>query len=401
MTRASLIRSTLGAVAVLLLMSLSDQRVGAQTSGTTRGGAPTGRPAGASRRGPQTRQAGTQAITIAGTVVMHDGSGVPPTTIIERVCFGRVRKEARVDAAGAFAFRVGGSDLQVAETTDQVRPDPSGFGASPPSSLGLGSDPSQWAGVTGCELRASLAGYRSSVVYLKGGETVGQMNVGSIVLQPMSRLTGSTVSLTTLQAPKEARRAFERAEKELREGRAEKGEKYLKTAVALFPRFAEAWFDLGLIYEQQRRVGDARDMFSRALEADGKFVSPYVELARLAGTERKWEEVVDLTDRALALNSLDIPEAYYFNALANYSLQRIDAAELSARRAQRIDSQHKFPNSHLLLAEILKERQDAAGEAEQLRSFLQYAPSSPSAAAVRSRLDQLAGASAAIARREP
>jgi len=123
-----------------------------------------------------------------------------------------------------------------------------------------------------------------------------------------------------MQAPKAAQKAFERAGDELRQNKPDHAEKHLQAAVAVFPKFAEAWYALGLIHEQRRRVDDARSMFSRAIDADDKFVSPYVELARLAGVERKWQEVVDLTNRALALNPLDIPEGFYFNALANFNL---------------------------------------------------------------------------------
>jgi tetratricopeptide (TPR) repeat protein len=398
MTR--IVRGSITGIAMSLLLSCPVQELNGQTPSAKQGASGNRLPA-APRRGAQSGIPVQSAIVVVGNVVMDDGGPAPTSTVVERVCFGRSRKEANVGADGSFGFRVGANNVVVGDATDSARPDPSGSGSSQFSGGSMRADPSPWAGITGCELRAVLSGYRSSVIYLKGGETVGQVNVGTMVLQPQSRITGTTVSLTTLQAPKAAKKEFEQAEKELRQNRIDQAEKRLQAAVAGFPRFAEAWFALGLIHEQHHRVDDARSMFGRALEADGKFVSPYVELARLAGVERKWQEVVDLTDRALALNPLDIPEALYFNALANFNLFRLEAAELSATKAQRLDTQHKYPNSYLLLAEILRLRQDHAGEAEQLRSFLLYAPLAAAADGARARLEELERVAGPLARREP
>jgi tetratricopeptide (TPR) repeat protein len=134
---------------------------------------------------------------------------------------------------------------------------------------------------------------------------------------------------------------------------------------------------------------DARLAFSRAREADPNFVLPYVELARLAALEKNWQETADLTDRAVALNPLDIPDGFFLNSLAHYNLKNFDVAERSARKAQRLDSAHRLPLGHLILAGILRQKQDFTGEAEQLRFYLKYAPQSGSAGQVQARLQEL------------
>jgi hypothetical protein len=396
----SIVPGSITGFAVILLLSCPGSQLTGQTPGAKPGTSGSRLPT-ASRRGAQTAVPAQSTIVVAGSVVMDDGSPVPTTTSIERVCFGRSRKEANVAVDGSFGFRLGANNAVVGDATDPARPDQSGSGSSQLSASWTRADPSPWAGITGCELRAVLSGHRSSVIYLKGGETVGQVNVGTIVLHPQSRITGTTVSVTTLRAPKAAKKEYERAEREIRQDRVEQAEKHLRAAVAAFHDYAEAWFALGLIYERRLRVDEAHRMFNRALEADEKFVSPYIELARLAGVERKWQEVADLTDRVLTLNPLDIPEGFYFSALANFNLGRPEAAELSARKAQRLDSQHRYPNSHLLLAEILRQRQDYVGEAEQLRSYLQYAPTAAAADGARARLAELDRAAGPLTRKEP
>jgi TolA-binding protein len=57
------------------------------------------------------------------------------------------------------------------------------------------------------------------------------------------------------------------------------------------------------------------------------------------------------------LNPYDFPLAYYFNALANLRLNKLDAAEKSAREAVKLDTGHKEPREVYLLGIILANKQ--------------------------------------------
>ncbi len=242
----------------------------------------------------------------------------------------------------------------------------------------------------GCELRAVLPGYRSSWVILAPSQLTGRMmEVGTLVLCPIGKVSGTTVSATSLQAPKAAKKAMERAEKALLKEKYEEAEKNLKSALEAYPKYAAASFRLGQTYQQQRRIEDARLAFAKALEMDSNYVNPYIALARIAAQEQKWEEVIAHTDRGLALDPLDFPDGFVLNAIANYNLKNLAAAEGSARKAQRLDSLHRYPQGHLVLANVLRQRRDPVGEAEQLRNYLKYAPAASNTETVRSRLLEL------------
>ncbi len=330
-------------------------------------------------------------LVITGTVVLEDGTPPPPGAVIERACFGRTKKEAYPDSKGNFGFQLGVAGNIIPDASEDsfvAQGSPWSASVQP---LGIPSrfSPTPAMELSGCELRAQLSGYRSSVVVLSGGQTMGQIDVGTIVLHPVAKVPGTVVSAVSLQAPKGARKALGRAEKSFKKKRFEEAEKDLKMAVAAFPRYATAWFALGRLYQQWLRGEDARTAFSKAVEADRNYVNPYIELARLAAVEQKWRDVADITDRALALDPLDFPEGFFLNSLANYSLGNPDAAERSARKAQRLDSLHRFPQAHLILASLLRRKGDVAGEREQLHSYLKYAPGTPNAARVSSRLEEL------------
>jgi hypothetical protein len=329
---------------------------------------------------------------ISGMVVMEDGSTIPMGVVIERVCNGSKTKESHVSSSGHFSFQVGANTSMLMDASDSNWGSYGVPGASSrqvsgsATTFGMGTS----SELMGCELRADLPGYRSSAVILTGSQLMGRVvDVGTIVLHPISKVQGTTVSVTSLQAPKDAKKAMERGEKALRKAKLGEAEASLQDAVAIYPGYATAWFSLGRIYQQQNRIQDARNAFSKAREADGNFVLPYVELARLAALEKNWQETADLTDRALTLNPLDIPDGFFLNSLAYFNLKNFDAAERSARKAQRLDSLHRLPLKHLILASILRQKQDLAGEAEQLRFYLKYAPQAANAGQIQARLIEL------------
>jgi tetratricopeptide (TPR) repeat protein len=402
---------------VLFASSLPAQQGGKPGSGGGGGGSTGGSAGGSTGSGGTTGSTGTSGRTsqtpsptqpglnpnqgrqrqqpmpfISGVVVMEDGSAVPMGVVIERVCNGRKIKESHVSASGQFSFQIGANTSMVMDASDSGW---GGFGVpGSPGAQALGSSSSVSMGASpelaGCELRADLAGYRSSAILLTGSLLMGRVvDVGTIVLHPIAKVRGTTVSMTSLQAPKDAKKALDRANKALRKQKIDEAEKNLKTAVDVYPAYADAWFALGQIYQQRRRTEDARTAYSKARDADSNFVLPYVELARLAAMERKWQEAADLTDHALALDPLDIPDGFFLNSLANFNLKHFDVAERSARKAQRLDSLHRLPVGHLILASILDQRQDYAGEAEQLQAYLKYAPQAANAGQVRARLQEL------------
>ncbi len=356
----------------------------------------TGKPPVVTQPGDTSRQVrpGLQTLVITGMVVQEDGSPLPSGAIIERVCGNRVKKEAYVTPSGYFSFMIGSGTTvsgMMPEASDDSAAGFSGYGNRPAQAemRSATSDLTSSPNLAGCELRARLAGYRSSSVMLDGYSRFGNLDVGTILLQPLSRVQGTLVSVTDMMAPKEAKKSVERADKAMKKNNPAEAEKHLRAAVESCPKYASAWFKLGLVYEQQRQVEGARDAFMKAIAADEKFVNPYFRLARLAGIERKWQEVADITDKALALDPLDFPEGYFFNALAYHAMNKLDIAERSARKAQRLDSLHRIPRVNLLLADILEKRQDWAGCKEQLQAYLNFSPTPADAEHVRMKLQRL------------
>ena len=192
-----------------------------------------------------------------------------------------------------------------------------------------------------------------------------QQQVGTIVLKRMGKGAGSTITVTSMQAPKEARQAYERGESSLAQRKFSEAEPQLRKAATIYPQFAAAWCLLGVAHEGEGRDADAVEDYRRSIAADPQFVNPHFALAALAMRTEKWADAVRSTEEVEKMDSAAFPIVYFYNAVANYNLSNLEASEKSVRTFLAMDANHRHPESTLLLAEILEQRHDYAGAAEQ------------------------------------
>src|SRR5215472_2848196 len=241
----------------------------------------------------------------------------------------------------------------------------------------------------GCELRAILAGFQSTLLMLHMEDDFGQVRIGTIVLTRQGNVQGSTISVASLSATKNARQAYEKGRKADLEKKFSEAEKELNKAVEVYPQYAAAWFLLGEVHRVQLQPDLAIKDYSQAIACEPQFVSPYFGLTIIDVDRKNWPEVQRLTDQLIRLNEFAYPVAYYFNSAANLNLGQLEAAERSALKFQSMDGDHRTPKVALLLAMILEAKQDYAGAAQQLRNYLLLVPDSSQAEAIRADAQRL------------
>lgn len=323
-----------------------------------------------------------QPVFISGRVVLESGAPVPEPVAIERMCNGVTRREGYTDFKGQFQLQVG----QNPGFQDASENDPQGMPGIPPRLTGqTGFRTAQ--NYFGCEFRAVLAGYQSSTIMLRNSGDQFQMDLGTIVLTKMGDVKGMTVSATSMAAPRDAKRAFERAEKAISQKKLEQAEKELNKAVSKYPEFATAWCLLGDLHQQKNNLEQASQEYAKALAADPQYVNPVYGLAIIAVQEKKWEEAVRLTAQVAGMNAYAFPAAYFYNAAANYNAGKIDAAAESANKFKSIDTGHRHPEVSLLLSQIMLRRQDYGGAAREIREYLAIVPKAPNAAELARQAD--------------
>ena len=391
----------LAAVILLLACIAVAQQGGGRTGGT--GTPPAPNTGGANTRTPSTtttpgsNPADQRPIFISGKVMLIDGTAPTEAVKIERVCNGSARVEARTDNKGRFSFQLGQNlEFQGADSSAQDGFGRGGFGGGGGfggNRGGLGGNQSNLErDLLGCELRATLPGYRSDSVTLANIHYMDNPDIGTIVLHPVAKVDGLTVSATAALAPKDARKAYEKGLETAARKNPDEAQKNFEKAVALYPKYAAAWFELGKIDEQRNHIDEARKAYEQSIAADSKFVPPSERLSFLALKESKWQDLADLTDRILHLNPYDYPSAYYLSSVANLELQHLDVAEKNAREAIRLDPLKKNARAYYVLGLVLAQKREFTASATLLHTFLDAEPAAPDVDFVRKQLEQVEAA---------
>jgi len=336
-----------------------------------------------------------QTLPISGRVLLEDGQPPNETVTIERVCNGSPRAEGYTDSKGYFFIELGSRNNGIIQDASEVSGPGNrslgGFGSTNTGGFGGGSASSVEFRYAGCELRAKLAGYRSQSVNLGNRRPLDDPDIGTILLHRLSGndAAGATVSAAMLEVPKDARKAFDKGMEAAKKGKTEDAYKDYSKAVELYRSYPQAWFELGKLQMMSGDPYTARGSFGEAIKADPKFLPGYVAIADIDIVAKKWRDVVAETDRAATLDAFDFPQVYFYNAVANYNLKNIDAAEKSVKEAERLDTRHQFPQIHYLFGLIQGLRHEYASAAQHLRTYLKMAPDGPDVPTAKKTLEQV------------
>jgi tetratricopeptide (TPR) repeat protein len=305
---------------------------------------------------------------LSGRVVLESGKPAPESTVILRVCEYATFQETMVQSKGRF-------DVDLS-----ARLAPTGEFAGPKNVVNP---------LVSCKFRAVLPGYESSEIDISKCPLGEHSEVGTITLTHRAGVTGSSASVTSEQAPINAKKAYAKALEAQKKGNSEEAQKSLEKAIQIYPAYAAAWTMLGDLHKSKNEIGPAKQAYTAAVQADPQYVYPYEGLAWLALVLQDWNDTKEYTGKLVALNPVDFPRAWFYNAVANYRLRDFNAAEKSAREAIRTDKAHEVPQAEFQLGLILVQKKDVAGAAEHMRAYLTANPNGEDAAAAKAQLAAL------------
>ncbi|HKW19606.1 MAG TPA: tetratricopeptide repeat protein [Terriglobales bacterium] len=327
---------------------------------------------------------------ISGKVMVDDGTDVPDQVSIESVCNGRTHIETVTDSKGHFSFQIKSPNQPGVVSEDSSDSSQRSSDAAGLLNRRVNADPIGDYLRT-CRLRGYASGFTSNNVDLSAKVSEnGMADVGTLVLHRLGQVEGSVVSVTTAQAPANAKKEYDKGRDSARNEKWEAAEKHFTRAVRTYPNFAAAWVELGRLQMRRGDAQAARNSFHQALSADAKFVLPYDQLAQLAASERNWKEVLDTTNTLLKLDPVNFPEDWLLNAVANYSLNHFDLAEASALKGLELDKEGRYPKLEYILGLSLAQRQDYAGALVHIHNYLRLAPLDPDAENVRKQATNIA-----------
>lgn len=327
-------------------------------------------------RSPDRPQQMDRVLYLMGTVVMADGSPIPGNLSVALECNASTVQKSNIGPGGQFSFEIGGNrpqmmadasvsgwgGVEVANTADPM----AGFGSGI-SEAGLGR-----IDLNSCQIRLPLEpGFHSNPIRLSTRSVFDNPDVGTLLVHRLDASQGTTISLQSLSAPGKARKAYQRAVNELSKKKAkpEKAVQQLEKSIELFPDFAEAWNLLGRVRLGTQDEEGARAAFRRAIQADQKYLLPYLNLAHLEVNRRRWKEAAELTGTLIELNPY-IDESHYLNGVARYYLGDLDASHTSFLQVRKNPDSAFLDQTYLFTGLIFGQQGKIRESAADLRRFV-------------------------------
>ena len=316
---------------------------------------------------------------------METGQAVPEPVSVELNCGMRPLQVIHTDLGGYFSFNLGGG-MQSNMDFSASNESPSSFGST---GRQMGPTGGFGSSLRGCELRISVAGYHpiNRIISEQENAGMGRVEVGTIHLQRVAEAEGSAISVTSLLVPDDARKEYDRGVKDMQSNKTKSARGHLEKAVEKYDRYAAAWYQLGRIHLGEGERQKAVESLERAIGIDAQYVPPYMDLAILQVQDQQWQAAVETTSKVLTLDG-SIGYANFLNAIGNFNLRQLDAAEQSAKAAEKWPHEN-MPQVHALLADILLQKEEYVEAVEHMRKYLEESPEGNFAEQMKKNLAQL------------
>jgi tetratricopeptide (TPR) repeat protein len=235
----------------------------------------------------------------------------------------------------------------------------------------------------GCHISIVLTGYEQFTGYVEDGTLIKLRRVGP------QHEGGSAISAAQLKIPGDAKKEYEVGEAAVAKKKWLKAEAHFRAAIALYPKYAMAWSELGQTLQEQDRKNEALAAFNKALEADPSYAKALVQVCLADGLQQRWKEELQTSEEAVRLNAIEFPAAYYCHAEAVFHMGEVETAESFARQALRLDPSRTFFESLVLLGQIFEKQGNAHDAAIEYRNYLQLTPHGTKASEARDGLARL------------
>jgi len=176
---------------------------------------------------------------------------------------------------------------------------------------------------------------------------------------------GDSISISDLSIPSKALKEIQRSQSSLKSGDVRSSAQHLERALQIYPNYLEGHNSLGARYVDLGEYDKAATEFRKAIAIDSRVMQPINNLSVVLFLQQRYGEAEAAARRALDLDPRS-PTARYMlgTILATEKRKPAEAMEL-LRQTKR-----EFPDSYLLLAQILLRRGSVEEAKSELREYL-------------------------------
>ncbi len=186
---------------------------------------------------------------------------------------------------------------------------------------------------------------------------------------------GPPISAAELNIPDNAKKEFEQGKDELSKQNFPEARKHFEKATQLYPQYAWAFNNLGIIALKEGNPVEAHNFFQRSIDADRSYAKGYFNLGKLLAMEKKYADADGLLSKAQSLDPMN-PEVLFW--LANIELVegKFDMAAQACRKVHSMPHD-TMPAVHIIAARAFAAQHDLTNAATEYSSYLKEAPNGP------------------------
>ena len=256
-----------------------------------------------------------------------------------------------------------------------------------------GNGGATFTGVSGGRFKLRVTGpdieKTESDSFVAGGGEGGPYVTENIQVR-LAQTTGGGAASPALAPiiPEPAKQEFKLGTKEMDKKNWQEAKDHFQKAIAAFPKYAEAFNNLGQVDVQMQNGKDALDAFLAATQIDPTLPQANLYLGEFYYENVKYKEA----EAYLARASAGQPKsAQLLTALANTQLQNgeTDLALVNARKVPSLPNHKQFAISHLIAAQALSGKGQDDEIAKEYKEYLKEASDSPLAPRVKDALAKM------------
>ncbi len=198
---------------------------------------------------------------------------------------------------------------------------------------------------------------------------------------------GQPVSAGELNVPDKARKELEKGNEAMQRERLDEAQQRFKKAITLYPQYASAYNNLGVLYMKAGDQKAGREAFEKAVSLNQQYPRAYINLARLFIAENNFREAENLLKKSLALEPTN-PESLTLLARAQLTLGKLEEALQNARKVHSVPHPQEAV-AHIIAARVLQSRHQQDEALAEYEQYLKESPDGPTSAKVRETLLQM------------
>jgi tetratricopeptide (TPR) repeat protein len=223
------------------------------------------------------------------------------------------------------------------------------------------------------------------VFVLLAGSCAAQIDTGRSELNYRQAIPASAfVSASDLGVPIRARKEFDKASELIGKQEFARAIQKLNRAISIYPAYAVAYNNLGVIYSPLEDPVREREALQKAISLNDHCALAYINLGRMNIAAGDFPTAEAALRKASTLSPAD-PMMLILLSYSQFMDRHFDEAIATSHRAHAVGKPHAFV--HRVAARAFEQQRQGAAAVAELELFLKEEPPGPRADAARKELD--------------